>query len=265
MPGKDMYVADTSPHAFIQGEPDSELLEDIEVMVHSAIAGVPATLIKIENIRQATAEDPILQGLCEVVMERWPERIEALDPALCAFWHIRDEVTYAEGILFAGKRLIVPKVLRSEMLCLLHEGHIGAEKSKARARNVMYWPGLTKETDQQVESCSVSLKYRASNAREPMLMYEMPGVPFLKVAMDILGFQAVDFLVVVDYYSKYPELARLEHAESAAAVITHVKSVFTHHGIPEEVADNMPFDSFQFCKFVSVWGCTVTTSSPRYP
>lgn len=69
------------------------------------------------------------------------------------------------------------------------------------------------------------------------------------------------YLIVVDYYSKYPELCLLKD-KTAGSVITSMKSMFARHGIPDEVvADNMPFSSKSFRQFARDWGFAVCTSS----
>ena len=58
--------------------------------------------------------------------------------------------------------------------------------------------------------------------------------------MDIMTYQEHDYIVVVDFYSKYPEIAMLER-KTASCVILHMKSIFARHGIPSQlVGDNMP-------------------------
>ena len=111
------------------------------------------------------------------------------------------------------------------MLELLHESHQGVEKSKACARNVMYWPGINGDISRIVTACSTCLRYRSANPKEPMQPHDIPDLPFQKIAMDIMTFQGSDYLVVVDYYSKYPKIARLSTGKSAKQVISHVKSV----------------------------------------
>lgn len=58
------------------------------------------------------------------------------------------------------------------------------------------------------------------------------------------------FLLIVDYYSRYIEIARLTQATSAD-VINHLRSLFAQHGIPETfVSDNDPqFTSSKFKGF----------------
>ena len=71
--------------------------------------------------------------------------------------------------------------------------------------------------------------------------------------------------MVVDYHSKFPELASL-HSKNAFSIIQAMKLIFAHQGIPEIlVADNMPFGSQEFKKFASEWNFPLVTSSPCYP
>ena len=86
----------------------------------------------------------------------------------------------------------------------------------------------------------------------------------MKVAMDIMSFKGRDYLVAVDDYSKFPELALLEN-KTSECVIAHVKSISARYGIPEEiVAYNQTFGSYAFRQFAKSWGINVTTSSPTY-
>jgi len=85
-----------------------------------------------------------------------------------------------------------------------------------------------------------------------------------KCAADIFQLFGNDYLLVVDYFSKYPEVCLLQ-GKTANSLIPHLKSVFARHGIPSElVADNMPFASAAMKKFADSWNFKITTTSPRY-
>ena len=74
-----------------------------------------------------------------------------------------------------------------------------------------------------------------------------------------------DYLVLVDYYSKYLEFTQLPD-KTAKTIVAHTKSICSRHGIPEEVIrDNIPFNSREFREFTRDWGIKVPTSSPVYP
>ena len=74
------------------------------------------------------------------------------------------------------------------------------------------------------------------------------------------------YLIVVDYYSSYIEVARLSSTTSKS-VVQHLRSIFSRHGIPEIIlSDNGPqFASSCFQSFSKEYGFTHSTSSPKYP
>lgn len=151
------------------------------------------------------------------------------------------------------------------MLKLIHEPHMGAEKSNERARAVMYWPQMTKQIEHVVDKCQICERFRHCNKKEPMLPHPLPSEPWCKVATDVMTYKARDYLVVVDYFSKYVEVLLLPD-KTAASIVTCLKLVFARYGIPQElVSDNMLFSSQEFHKFATEWGFLTTTSSPKYP
>ena len=171
----------------------------------------------------------------------------------------------AEGLIFKGERVVIPLKMRAEMLSKIHESHWGMEKCKARARTIMYWPGMANDIDDYVSKCPTCAKFKAKNPREPLVPHEVPQRPWAKLGTDIFEFAGKPHLVVVDYFSKYPEVCRLEN-KTASCVISHLKSMFARDGIPDElIADNMPFGSAEMRHFASQWDFTISTSSPEHP
>ena len=95
--------------------------------------------------------------------------------------------------------------------------------------------------------------------------HPIPSGLWEKLGADILEFKMHSYLVIVGYYSKYPDLCLLKD-KTASTVIQHLKSVFARHSIPDEmITDNMPFGSREIRNFADEGGFVVTTSSPRYP
>lgn len=58
------------------------------------------------------------------------------------YWTFQDEVPTADGLLFNGTRLIVPKSLRPEMLRQIRKSHLGIVECRQSAREVFFWPGM---------------------------------------------------------------------------------------------------------------------------
>ena len=169
-----------------------------------------------------------------------------------------------DDVVFYDQRIVIPKSLQPQTLNLIHESHFGIEKCKSRARELVYWPSMNADIERIVKNCELCIKYQNNQQREPMISHAILNERFLKVGIDIITFQAKDYLVIVDYYSKYPELQCLSD-KTASTIIEQCKSVFARHGIPVEiVSDNMPFQSNEFIAFAKAWGIKTTTSSPTY-
>ena len=225
---------------------------------------IPVSASKLSEIRQATEQDPTLRKVKDLIVTGWPKSRKSVPTEVQNLWNIRDELHVAKDIIFVGEKVLIPAKLRQQMLRLVHESHTGAEKSKARARTVMYWPGMSKDIEDEVSKCSVCMKYQKSQHREPMLPHDIPDGRWQKIVMDIMAYHGRDYLVVVDYYSKYPEVSLLPD-KTASSIITYTKSICARHGIPQEiVSDNMPFGSREFKDFAYEWGVKTTTSSPTY-
>ncbi|GFO30050.1 hypothetical protein PoB_005655500 [Plakobranchus ocellatus] len=141
---------------------------------------------------------------------------------------------------------------------------VGVDKCKSRARESIFWPGITKDIELHMNKCTTCAKFRNSNRKEPMISHEIPNRPWAKLGADIFHFGGHDYLLVVDYFSKYLEIARLK-TKTATGVKTVLRPIFARHGIPDKlIADNMPFNSYEMKKFAKEWNFTITTSSPTY-
>ena len=84
--------------------------------------------------------------------------------------------------------------------------------------------------------------------------------------MDLFSFKGWSYLVIVDYFSNFPELCHLSDTHSTS-VITKVKATFSRYGIPKYVvSDNGPqFSSFEFAHFANDWDFIHDPSSLKYP
>ena len=163
--------------------------------------------------------------------------------------------------------MIIPTALRKVMKEKLHHGHIGIQRTRAGARQVMFWPGLNAEITDMISKCSACIENQAHQQKESLIFHEIPIEPWFKVVMDLFSFRNKSYLVVVDYYSNYMEVCHLYHQTKSPDVISHVKAIFARFGIPRVViSDNGPqFSSTDFKNFAKSWDFEHKTSSPEYP
>ncbi|UYV66708.1 K02A2.6-like [Cordylochernes scorpioides] len=101
--------------------------------------------------------------------------------------------------------------------------------------------------------------------REPMLPHQVPDYPWQKVGIDIFQIESSKYLLILDYFSKYPEIYQLQDM-TTDTIIRILKRTFSNSGIPETlVSDNgPPFFSMEFQNFTRTWNIVHVTSSPYH-
>ena len=262
LPGKDILVADALSR--ISSCP-GEAVQGLDISVHEVHLNLNASPTRVCQIQEETAKDSTLSSLREVIMRGWPDKRCDCPAALLACWNYRDELTVADGMILKGTRIIIPGSLQPAVLKQLHYAHQGAEKCKLRAKGSVFWAN-NRDIDELVKTCSPCQRHQKLNAKEPLLLHDGPAKAWHTLGSDIFFWNQTDYLLVVDYYSKFPVVKKLANTQSST-VIAHLKSVLEEHGIPSKfVTDNgLQYSSTAFHEFSHSYGFTHVTSSPLYP
>lgn len=259
VPGKYLYIADLLSRYFDKDNRSKEI-EDMDELVHS----LNCSDKKKAQFQSYTDEDRTLKKLKETIINGWPKNKNSLDEDLKPYYRMREDLIVEDGIVFLNERIIVPHTMRHEVLQQLHSSHLGIEKTKSRARSIIYWPQINQDIENVIVRCQKCQRYRSANTKEPMLPHIVPNLPYQKIGMDIMHFEGKDYLVVNDYYSRFLDISPLRN-KTASEVCTKLKNSFSIHGLPTEIiADNMPFGSFYFRKFCSLNDIQLTTTSPMF-
>ena len=146
----------------------------------------------------------------------------------------------------------------------IHSGHLGMEKCKKHTTTLVWWPGVMHQITQLVQNCRVCAK-ESRQGKEPSMTSELPKYPWQVVGTDLFELNKSNYLLVVDYFLKYPEVLQLT-LTTPVSIISALKSVFSRHGIPEIVqSDNRPqYSSAEFMSFASSYSFRHLTSSPKF-
>ena len=177
----------------------------------------------------------------------------------------KSELTVNNGILLRGSRLVIPPAMRPDIIEKLHTGHQGFTKYQRCARESVWWPQIRRDIDVKISQCIICSRHRLQNVK-PLMPTSFSWQTMAKSGNWHFKWKKLSYLLVIDYYSHHIEVAKLTSTTSKA-VIQHLKSIFSHHGIPETVlSDNGPqFSSSIFQSFSKEYGFTHSTSSPKYP
>ena len=243
---------------------DSDELDIIPV--HHISLNLNASEVRLERVRIATQADVILSQLKHQIFQGWPETRRGVTEALYPYWTFREELSVEDGLIFKAQRLVIPTSQRSAFLTDLHLGHFGEEKTLLRARESVYWPGITEDIRQFIKGCNSCQATQPSQQKEPMISHNVPSRPWKKVGMDLFEHKSHHYLLVADYFSKFPFVSKLNNLTSNH-VISLLKTIFSEQGIPSEVYTDQgtQFTSSDFKNFAKLYRFGITHSSPRYP
>ena len=265
-PGSGMYIADclSRPSA---GVADKALLESsqTEQYVASVVEEKLDASFQEAELVAACLQDEITCALREYVCNGWPDDVFLLDAEMQKLHSVRDCLSTYGSLVLYGDRLYIPSGLRAKYLERCHEGHQGVTKCRRRAQQVFWWPGCSTDIAEFVSNCEVCVK-AGRVKHEPLQEVGLPSGPWVEVGSDLFEFEHDNYLLLVDYYSKWIEVCALP-SQTSRSVISSMQTIFSCFGVPKVLrSDNGPcYSSEMFREFAMKWGFRHETSSPRYP
>ena len=263
-PGKEMIIPDTLSRAHLNEAaeeiPEDEIKSQIHMMYTKCLA-----LNDMETIKDETNKDETSIEIKNYTLNGWPERKQVSKEAN-RYYAYRGDLSVINDIVLKGERVVIPRSIRKQVIETLHSSHLGIEKSKLRARNSVFWPGINKQIEDVCNSCTACIATQRNLQKEPLLNTKIPKYPMQMVGTDLFDWEGLHFVVMVDYHSRYWEIERLRNLKSVT-VINKLKGIFARNGIPEILrSDNgSQYTSYIFKHFTNNWGIEHITSSPEYP
>ncbi|XP_053685985.1 uncharacterized protein K02A2.6-like [Sabethes cyaneus] len=242
-----------------------ELEETMEDIVKQSVKVLPVTF---KMIQTETRSDAVLKQVKQFVQTAWPSDQSTFnDPQLQQFYQRRDSLSVVSDCLTYGERLVIPTKFQDRVLRLLHKGHPGVERMRSVARNYVYWPGIDEQITQRVRSCVECSRAAKTNSKTNLESWPAPEKPWQRIHADYAG--PVDgnyYLIVVDAFSKWPEVISTKRITTSATVAMFRK-IFARNGFPETlVTDNgTQFTSEQFEVFCNNRGILHLKTPPYHP
>ena len=94
----------------------------------------------------------------------------------------------------------------------------------------------------------------------------VPSLPWFKLGVDIFEHRSHHYLLVADYFSKFPLVKKLT-SRTVGHVISLLKTIFSEYGVLATLYTDQgnQFVSQEFKQSVEQYRFEVQHSSPRYP
>ncbi len=229
---------------------------DIHLIMHiETLENFPIT---VNEIRRETRKDAELATLFNS-LQKGDNLVNS------PYQHLNGELGIENGCIIRGIRTLIPKKLQSKILDELHSGHFGICKMKELAQQYCYWRNIDADIEERVKNCT-SCQNKLANPKQVHHFWEYTSRPWSRLHIDFAEFNKVNFLVVIDSYSKWLEVVKMS-STTASATIRALKELFAIFGLPSViVSDNgSQFHSEEFSKFLKRNGIKGKFSAPYHP
>ena len=130
----------------------------------------------------------------------------------------------------------------------------------------MFWPGISDDIRNAVKECDICQKHEPAQQKKPLILHDVPSMPWVKLGINIFEHHSHYYLLVADYFSKFPIVKKLSY-QMSGHVINLLKTIFAEYGIPAVLYTDQgtQFASEEFTAFDVQYRFQVQHSSPRYP
>ena len=213
-----------------------------------------------DDIPRETLSDPILKDVYVYVCHGWPNSVK---DDIIVYKNRENELYVENGCIMWGHRIIVPFVLRKQILNELHSAHLGIGKMKALARAYVWWPKIDSDIERMTKTCNLCVANGDNPPRSKLHVREWTKGPNQRVHVDfcdpIVGSM---YFVMIDAFSKWIHVKEMQNI-TAVSTIKACREYFGIWGLPETlVSDNGPtFTSELFQKYLAKYNIKLTRST----
>ena len=192
------------------------------------IETIPFNVSYDEMVRE-TRKDRILSVVYDCLLKgrELPQSAEFLP-----YQRVKDHLNIDKECVLKANRVIVPVKLKGKVMQMLRSEHMGISKTKNLARFYVWWSKIDEDIENLIKSCEPSQLNRNDPEKHSSHSWQYPSKPWERIHIDFCGpFRNHMYLIVVDAYSKWPEVIRMSSSTSISETIKVLLSLFARHGL----------------------------------
>jgi Integrase zinc binding domain/Integrase core domain len=249
---------------YLSRNPDKESSQVPEVI--AAFREIDEVPLSHREIAKSTQVDPILSKVIQHLQHGWPEKPR--DENLQPYYVRRNDFSVGDNCLLWGRRVVVPTVLRNEILKLLHSQHNGIVRMKMLARSCCWWPKIDQDIEKTAKTCQQCACHSRAESKTSFSDWPRARATenFERCHIDFFHLFGQVYFLLIDARSKWIEVEKMS-TTTAGDVIGVIRAVLARFGlIVTLVADNgPPFGAEEFTKFLKNNNIRLEHSPPYHP
>ena len=242
---------------------DNKFLEDADIYINFVTKNAIPISMSLLEIKIASETDDVIIAIKKALStNRWDNDL------LKIYSKFRYELCEFNGIILKENKIVLPTSLHKKAIKIVHKGHLGIAKSKALLREKVYWYGLDKDVENELQNCLSCQANVSVPAPQPIKMSNLPNAVWSEIAIDFYGPTPTGekLLVIIDLYSRFP-LVEAMKVTSEFPVISRLQSIFSIYGYPDILRhdNDPPFTLGQFEDYLKSVNIENNPTTPYYP
>ena len=141
------------------------------------------------------------------------------------YWTFRYNLIVEGGLILKGDRIVVPEYYK-----ILYTCHQEKTKCSLLASESIFWPGINQSIKNMVKVCTICSKYQPVQPKLQLMQTDLPTHPWATIGMDICEQDQCKYLLVVNYFSRFPVFIALPDT-SATTICEQFTQVLTKYGL----------------------------------
>uniref|UniRef100_A0A914VZT6 RNA-directed DNA polymerase n=1 Tax=Plectus sambesii TaxID=2011161 RepID=A0A914VZT6_9BILA len=209
--------------------------------------------ISTMDVLRETKKDATLQRVKKAIDHGWSEKPDA---ALQPYFKYRHDLNVIKGCICWGARTVIPPSLCARVLQTLHKTHPGIVAMKSIAHQHCWWPGKSEDIVKLVHDYSSCAMAQKTPQKTTLSCWLLAQRAIERVHIDYAEYKGKQLLLLVDAYSKWPEVILMNSTTANATAAALYSKVFSAFGYPQLiVSDNgRQFASEEFASFCHAHG-----------
>ena len=181
----------------------------MHIFVNRVIEDNLSHAVSIEELRKESKKDSQISKLMGSICKSYCPDDGSLDKA---FKQIYKELWATDGILMRGHQIVVPESLQARLIATANQGHKHSDKALKLLRQTYWFPKMNKAISEFVSSCISCNSASSDTPPVPLEPNLLQQGPLQNLHGDFKGPIVGSYYlhVVIDRYSKYPEVGILK-------------------------------------------------------
>lgn len=96
-------------------------------------------------------------------------------------------------MVLKNAEISIPNTLKHKILGLLDEDHMGKKQCKTLAGQAVFWLNITTTLLNIAWNCEVCAKFKSSNTKQEVVVYDVPYILCFKLDCEIFEFRNKQF------------------------------------------------------------------------